>query len=342
MLRPLLLDWFTRSQRSLPWRHTHDPYAIWVSEVMLQQTRVAVVLDRYREFLERFPTVQSLARATEAEVLTVWSGLGYYRRARMLHRGAQQVCAEHGGQLPGTFAALLALPGIGPYTASAIASIAFGEPVAAVDGNVERVVLRLVGADAGQGTVLRRVQACADQLLDPDSPGNWNQAMMELGATVCLPRAPHCEACPWIAACATRGEHLTVKRPPMRSVAVAYHWTVRGAGDRQNLLLVQRDQEQTVMAGMWELPEAADHAHDPAQPLLRLRHAIMQMNYEVAIYPGEATLRLPSKRTFRWVTQKQAQALPLTGLARKVMQRLGWLPARKSLVAAPKIKAQKM
>ncbi len=316
-----------------------------MSEILLQQTRVATVIERYREFLERFPTVCALAEATEAEVLTAWSGLGYYRRARMLHQAAREVCARHGGVVPGSAAELRALPGIGRYTAAAIASIAFGEAVAAVDGNVERVVLRLTGAGltgAGPGTAVaaseegRRVQADADRLLDHAAPGEWNQAMMELGATVCLPRGPRCEVCPWVEVCRTRGEHPVRKRAAMRAEALSFEWVVRQSSKREpveRVWLVQRDERQSVMPSMWELP-AADGAD--GEPVLGLRHAIMQVNYQVTIYAVEAaTARRSRQRGGRWVTAEEAGRMPLTGLTRKVMQRMGWLPVGGARRAKP-------
>ncbi|HEV2214338.1 MAG TPA: A/G-specific adenine glycosylase, partial [Terracidiphilus sp.] len=212
-LRWRLLDWYGDNQRNLPWRGSADPYAIWVSEIMLQQTRVAVVVERYTAFLSRFPTIQSLAAAPEQDVLALWSGLGYYRRARMLHKAAQFVVEHHAGCLPKTAAELRLLPGIGVYTAAAIASNAHSERVAVVDGNVERVLCRLYGWEApgrtGSSLMRRRIQAEADKLVDPRRPGDFNQAMMELGATVCAPRNPRCLACPLAIECATRGEHRT-------------------------------------------------------------------------------------------------------------------------------------
>jgi len=198
--RDALLNWYALNQRDLPWRRSTDPYAIWVSEIMLQQTRVAVVVDRYKAFLERFPSILALALAPEQDVLALWSGLGYYRRARMLHKAAQFVADQLQGSLPATAEALRALPGIGPYTAAAIASIAYGESVAVVDGNVERVLCRLaewnVGSRAGGAAHKRKIEDLAGQLLDPTHPGDFNQALMELGATVCLPRNPLCLECP--------------------------------------------------------------------------------------------------------------------------------------------------
>src|SRR5437660_1864221 len=197
-----LLTWYREHQRPLPWRKTRDPYRIWVSEIMLQQTRVAAVLEHYKRFLKKFPTVRHLAFATEAEVLAAWSRVGYYRRARMLHRAAKLVATERSGRVPQTAAKLRILPGIGRYTANAIASIAFGEPVAVVDGNVERVLERL----SGERLPDERLWAVASDLLVRERPGDFNQAMMELGATVCMPRAPLCLSCPVVEMCSTRGE----------------------------------------------------------------------------------------------------------------------------------------
>ena len=200
--RRRLLAWYDRCARDLPWRHDRHPYRVWLSEVMLQQTRVAAVLEHYRIFLERFPTVQQLAAARESSVLAAWSGLGYYRRARMLHAAAKAVVTHHGGEFPSTVAELRNLPGIGRYTAAAIASIVFNLPVAVVDGNVERVLLRAFGDSPAE----KDPWALAEELLSRARPGDFNQAMMELGATVCLPRQPRCTICPVFELCATRGD----------------------------------------------------------------------------------------------------------------------------------------
>src|SRR6201996_3034477 len=197
--RRLLLGWYREHARVLPWRGIDDPYATWLSEGMLQQTRVATVIERYREFLTRFPTLHALAAAEESDVLALWSGLGYYRRARMLHRAAQFVVRELHGKLPRTATELRSLPGIGDYTAAAIASIAFGESIAVVDGNVERVLLRILGLPEEHNSRARsHVAYIAQALMPPPSvkprrsnpAGDHNQAMMELGATICIPRGP--------------------------------------------------------------------------------------------------------------------------------------------------------
>ena len=192
--RDLLLSWFQTFQRELPWRKNRDPYRIWISEVMLQQTRVAAVIPYYERFLARFPDVESLASAPQEEVLRLWSGLGYYSRARNLQHAAQQIVARHQGKFPRQREELLALAGIGEYTAAAILSIAFDEKHAVLDGNVARVVSRLeaIRGDLREPKRWNKLQASADRLLARESSGDWNQAMMELGATLCTPRSPQC------------------------------------------------------------------------------------------------------------------------------------------------------
>ena len=205
-LRSAVLAWYRRNRRDLPWRRTRDPYAIWVSEIMLQQTRVETVIPFYERFLKRFPTPRDLARAREADVLAAWSGLGYYRRARGLHAAAAVVVREHGGRIPEELDSLRALPGIGAYTAAAIASVAHGRPAAAVDGNVIRVLARIAGLKGRRDdpALRRQVEDIATRLAEGDSPGDWTQALMELGALICVPRAPRCEACPAATRCLAR------------------------------------------------------------------------------------------------------------------------------------------
>src|SRR5664279_4907056 len=200
-LRRSLLDWYDAHRRDLPWRRDADPYRVWVSEIMLQQTRVAAVLEHYARWMQRFPTIHHLAKAREQSVLALWSGLGYYHRARRLHQAAKVIAREPHGEFPRTEEAWRELPGIGRYTAAALASIAFGEPVAVVEGNVARVLERMFGEAKGREDAWHQAEA----LLDRTRPGDFNQAMMELGATVCTPRAPQCLLCPLITWCATRG-----------------------------------------------------------------------------------------------------------------------------------------
>jgi len=268
LFREKLLAWYDAHARDLPWRQpprakgTRDPYRVWVSEIMLQQTRVAAVIAHYHEFLRRFPTVEKLAAAREASVLAAWSGLGYYRRARMLHRAAKVVVRELGGKFPASAEGWRELPGVGRYTAGAIASIAFGEPVAVVDGNVERVLQRV----SGQRLAGERLWAAADGLLDRGWPGDFNQAMMELGATVCTPRAPACLTCPVVDLCATRGEMAGgAKAAQQKKREIDYALALRSENARDGaVFLVQRPRDARLMPGMWELPEIPSGAKAPS------------------------------------------------------------------------------
>ena len=253
-LRTDLLDFYDRRKRDLPWRRDHDPYRILVSEIMLQQTRVDTVIHYYEAWLRRFPDVDALAAADEGTVLKAWEGLGYYRRARNLHAAARVVRDRWDGALPSTDAALRELPGVGEYTAGAVASIAFGQVVPAVDGNVRRVLARLFDEAKPTGRWLRETAAA---LVDPDRPGDWNQALMELGATVCTPRAARCESCPVVWACAARAAGTvaerpapTVRRPPRTAViALAVLRTPDGE------VLLERRGSDGLLGGMWALPE---------------------------------------------------------------------------------------
>jgi A/G-specific adenine glycosylase len=350
-LRRHLIEWYERNRRDLPWRNNQNPYGIWVSEIMLQQTRVAVVVERYRAFMARFPTLASLAEAPEQDVLALWSGLGYYRRARMLHKAAQFVANNYEGSLPATSVELRALPGIGVYTAAAIASIAYGEPVAVVDGNVERVLCRMAGWEsasrAGAAVLRRKIEKMAAQLVDPERPGDFNQAVMELGATVCLPRNPKCLVCPVSADCKTRGEHKTSSRPRMLSREVAYALSVRmgrssgkarGPGSRE-VLLEQRPDTQTVMPGMWELPALRDSAVPEKDLRMTVRHAIMQVNYYVRIrtvFEDDVDAMTVPGGDRRWVPLGKAAGMALTGLTRKVLSRAHLLPTMALDTIAPR------
>jgi A/G-specific adenine glycosylase len=349
-VRRSLLQWYARNRRDLPWRNSSDAYAIWVSEIMLQQTRVAVVVERYQAFLGRFPSLAALALAPEQDVLALWSGLGYYRRARMLHQAAQLVVRNHHGRLPGSAEQLRQLPGIGAYTAAAIASIAHGEPVAVVDGNVERVLCRMAGWDAasraGAAALKRRIADFAAQILDPKRPGDFNQAVMDLGATVCLPRNPQCPICPLRKDCATRGEHKTLPRAPMISREIAHALSVRigrrptktrGPGGRE-VLLKQRPASVSVMPGLWELPLLRESVVPEQELRMTVRHAIMQVNYRVRIRTVleedvEAVTIPGGKR--RWVPLAKAAGMALTGLTRKVLTRAHLLPTAALDAIAP-------
>jgi len=313
--RRKLLRWFEREKRSLPWRGESDPYRILVSEIMLQQTRVAVVTERYKKFLRQFPTVSRLARASESSVLAAWSGLGYYRRARNLHTAAKHIHPNSG--FPSSAAELAQLPGIGRYTAAAVASIAFCEPVAVVDGNVKRVIQRLTGKQV-------RDDACwklAQELLEARRPGDFNQAMMELGATICLPGMPVCGRCPVAGLCQFRGaEGRSIFVPqarapaPQRKKGILRYLLARRNG---SVLLRERSADASLMPGMWELPPLERHDLNKRRPILRLRHSITTTDYSVLIFEGGAR----NSRAV-WTPLRAVNRLPLTGLARKALHRL--------------------
>ncbi len=325
-----LLTWFDSHARDLPWRQNSDPYRIWVSEIMLQQTRVTAVLDYYARFLARFPTVAALAQAKEPDVLAAWSGLGYYRRAKMMHRAANVVVDEHHGIFPRTAEELRKLPGIGAYTSSAIASIAFGEPVAVVDGNVERVLLRVFPGDGSLAPHAKWFRERAANLLDTQRPGDFNQSMMELGATVCLPQRPLCLHCPVQSFCKTRGEHQAPPPKKMRNRQIAYALLRRDRPGITQVLLHQRPASASLMPGMWEMPEIEMLESDHNRVEVTLRHAITVTNYRVHVLrfsEQEARLRWPSwKNAQRWTKSSELSTLPLTGLTRKVLQRLQIMP----------------
>ena len=256
-----LLKWYRAVRRDLPWRRTRDPYSIWLSESMLQQTRVETVIPYYERFLDAFPTVRDLAAADQHDVLRLWAGLGYYARARNLHAAAKCIVAKHGGTFPRSAAGLAELPGVGRYTANAVASIAFQEPVAVLDGNVKRVLARMflferpINASASQTALW----SLAEEFLDRSAAGDFNQALMELGATICVPRRPACQSCPLKAGCAAfmsgRQDELPRKiakktTPVLRGVALAV-W-------RKDKLLLLRRPQTGLLAGLWELPGAVE------------------------------------------------------------------------------------
>ncbi|MGA8530477.1 MAG: A/G-specific adenine glycosylase [Acidobacteriaceae bacterium] len=330
IFRERLLAWFDAHARDLPWRQTLDPYAIWVSETMLQQTRVSVVVEYYTRFLTRFPTLESLAQADDTEVLTQWSGLGYYRRARALHEAAKAVVAEHGGAIPRNAAALTRLPGVGIYTAAAVASIAFGEAVPAVDGNVERVLTRYFGHEPVPGVARSgQLRRAAEDLVDRQRPGDFNQAMMELGATVCLPRSPQCLVCPVREGCATRGEHAAPRTKKMLSQKTALALVQRRQWPRAEVLLEQRPADASQMPGMWELPLLKEGQESESMQLLTVRHSITNTNYYVTVYGltvNEQKLLARSTGDRAWVPVLDLNDQPLTGLTRKILKRLKVLP----------------
>lgn len=256
-LQETLLGWYEACRRDLPWRRTRDPYAIWVSEIMLQQTRVETVIPYYERFLTRFPTAMALAEAPPDDVLAMWSGLGYYRRARLLLEGARAVAAK-GGAVPGDREGLLEVPGIGRYTAGAIASIAFGQPVGLVDGNVARVLARLFAIDEDmRKRGMRTAEKVADEIVARRDPGAWNQALMELGATVCTPRAPACDACPLARVCRARAEGRVAELPVLsekKAPLARRVQSVVATRAADGAILLARRRGDGLFGGLWEPP----------------------------------------------------------------------------------------
>jgi A/G-specific adenine glycosylase len=329
-----LLAWYRRHRRALPWRETRDPYRIWVSEIMLQQTRVTAVIPYYERFLERFPNVEALAAAREQELLECWSGLGYYRRARQMQQAARRIVAEHGGSFPDSYDGLKELPGIGGYTAAAIASIAFGRPFAVVDGNVIRVLTRLLddGRDVTQAATRAGLAACAQQLLESAGrcdAGHYNQAMMELGATLCLPRSPQCLICPVEEFCQARRAGSQLDRPHKKAKEKAQQLQLAVILVRrgENLLLRQRPAEALIMPGFWELPQAEGPrveagcfsalGIEPNGLLGEFRHAITFRSYRGRVHGGVLLGKMP--QNYRWISSTRLPKLPLTTITRKAL-----------------------
>jgi A/G-specific adenine glycosylase len=321
----LLLAWYAKGHRDLPWRRTNDPYYIWVSEIMLQQTRAQAVIPYYERFLKRFPSADALAQSSEEEVLAVWSGLGYYSRARNLRRAAQQIQAA--GGFPREYDAIKQLPGVGDYTAAAIASIAFGLPHAVADGNVFRVVAR-VENDASDITAPRtreRFRAVAQEWLDPHNPGAFNQALMELGATVCLAKNPLCLVCPLTELCRGRAEGTTEQLPvklrrvePVRIDSIVLLVRRRG-----RVLLRQRDASARRMAGFWELPAPEElPGVCVGETLGTFRHTITHHHYTIEVAHATAE---KAGSPFRWFRPAQMPRIPLSTTARKALEMAGLL-----------------
>jgi len=351
-LRESLLSWFRTYQRDLPWRKNRHPYRIWVSEIMLQQTRVAAVIPYYEKFLARFPDVESLAAAPQEEVLRLWSGLGYYSRARNLQKAAQQIVAKHSGKFPRQREELLALAGIGEYTASAILSIAFDDEHAVLDGNVARVVSRLnaIRGDLREPKRWCDLQSSADQLLERDSAGDWNQAMMELGATICLPRSPQCLLCPVATFCAGRklgiAESLPEKRKKRATVSVQLVSVVLLDAKNRSLVLPAPtaltknnadDHVPSLVAKLWHFPTVSAPAN--SQPALeqllhrelnvrsaksirpelldKVRHTVTYRIISIAAYLIRVK-QLPKISGARYLPLREIQSLPVSNLTRKI------------------------
>lgn len=350
IFRRALLSWFKQFQRDLPWRRAKDPYLIWVSEIMLQQTRVAAVIPFFQRFVERFPNVRALAEAHQDEVLRCWSGLGYYGRARNLQRAARKIVELHKGKFPSQEAEVLALPGVGSYTAAAVCSIAFRAKRAVLDGNVARVLARL-GAIRGDVREHGRWQGLARQaqaLLDPRVPGDWNQSMMELGATVCMPRAPLCLLCPVAKFCEARKsgnpDAFPEKRKKREAVEVVLAAAVCQTPSGRSLLLAPPGKRSgqpapedvaTLVSGMWHFPTVAvraraqaelesyvlrltgQHSVTPPEPLRKVRHAVTYR--KVVVLPFRIALASePRISGAKAIWLENLSDLPVSNLTRKI------------------------
>lgn len=329
-LSKALMAWYGQNKRDLPWRRTDDPYAVWISEVMLQQTQVKTVVPYYRRFMELFPSLDRLARADLQLVLKAWEGLGYYSRARNLHRAARIVCEQMGGRFPDQWDDLRQLPGVGDYIASAVASIALHLPHAVVDGNVKRVLARIfmINVPVNQASAHKEFQQQADRLLDLARPGEFNQALMELGALICLPRRPLCRQCPLTYFCRAAGAGMvmnfplrTRRRPvPTKEIAAAAIWK------QGRLLLIQRP-AQGLLGGLWELPAIIVPAgQDPQETCIAqvkktlnldisiqrsstvVNHSYTHFKIRMTLYESrwlQGKVRLQGPEAFHWITPDQ-------------------------------------
>jgi A/G-specific adenine glycosylase len=339
-----LLGWFRAHRRELPWRASRDPYRVWVAEVMLQQTRIAAVLPYYERFLERFPGVESLAVAREDEVLRLWSGLGYYSRARNLHRAAKEMVARHGGTFPREIDAALALPGIGGYTAAAVLSIAYDVPLAVLDGNVARVLARIgaMRGDLWAGGRWQRLSKIAQRLLPRDAAGDWNQALMELGETMCTPQSPRCDACRVSRWCRARALRLTDKIPTPRRKRAPVKLRIAAAvlRDPRGRTLLVKDpgaHDHVLFSRMWQFPalkvtrnakaELAEHLRATLgvdctngaslEALPAARHGVTFRN--ITLLPFLACVaELPERPRTRAISLDKLSQLPVSSATRKI------------------------
>jgi A/G-specific adenine glycosylase len=330
VFRRHLLAWYAAAQRSLPWRASRDPYRIWISEVMLQQTRVAAVLPYYERFVARFPTVSDLAAADITEVLLYWAGLGYYSRARNLHAAARLIAER--GSFPSTYEEIRALPGVGDYTAAAVASIAFQLPYAVLDGNVARVLAR-ISAEPGNvraGPIRERLLAFAGELLDRRDPGGFNQALMELGATICVPKTPQCSSCPVLLQCAARAQGLEKELPILASKPASTSTAVRLLiiARSDEVLLRPAPEDSVRLAGLWHLPDTALLPDAKIlQEIARFRHTIVRTKYECRVAVADLDGGL-APSGFVWVPMDNLNGLPLSTTARKALAFYGKRPHR--------------
>ncbi|MBI4972128.1 MAG: A/G-specific adenine glycosylase [Candidatus Omnitrophica bacterium] len=324
-----LLAWYRINKRDLPWRKTRDPYAIWISEIMLQQTQVDTVIPYFNQWLKRFPNVKTLAASDENEVLKAWEGLGYYTRARNLHRAAKEIITKYNGKIPETKDVIMTLPGIGRYTAGAILSIAFNQPVALVDGNVMRVFSRLfdIHSDVAAQTTQKKIWALAGALVPEKNPGDFNQALMELGATICTNGSPSCLICPLAGECISLEKsdpsQLPVKK--IKTKIQKFSGWIFVIENKGKFLIEQRPAGQ-VMGGLWEFPSLmkADADHFPNKETVgkikaaftkfRGEYRVARINYKPGLFKKDKS------EIFCWITPKEFSKFTFSAPSRKVLE----------------------
>jgi A/G-specific adenine glycosylase len=347
ILQQSLLEWYDVHLRDLPWRNVTDPYPVWISEVMLQQTQVQTVIPYYLKFLERFTSIAALAQADTDALLRLWAGLGYYSRARNLQKAAQIIVGHFGGGFPQNYSDVLGLPGIGRYTAAAIVSIAFGQPYAVLDGNVSRVLARLlsISGDPKSPKVQKRLWEAAQQLLPATRPGDFNQAVMELGATVCSPRQPRCLLCPWTRHCLARQQGLQELLPEKaqraktrRSLHAAIVVQHRGR------FLIVRRSDQRLLKGFWEFPsielptkgnavkmvqrfigDTYGHKVESLEPLIAINHSITTRRIELQVFQAKLAVGASSKMNdpdCRWVRLRDMGRYPFAAASQRIVDAL--------------------
>jgi A/G-specific adenine glycosylase len=323
-LRRALLAWYEANARDLPWRRERDPYRVWLSEVMLQQTRVEAAIPYYHRFLQAYPTLASLSGAGEGQVLKLWEGLGYYARARHFLEAVKEVQAAYGGRVPEDPAVFGGLPGVGPYTRAAVLSIAYEKPLAAVDGNVKRVLSRLFCLE-GEAEDAGSLQALASDLLARERPGDFNQALMDLGALLCIPGNPRCAECPlkaWCLACREGKASLIPRRRRPKEVPLEEVEALLLS--REGKYLVHRRAREGLLGGLWEFPTLKPPVLPPEQvtrgeKLLVLEHRFSHRYWQVTLYAGELTGEAPEGPNWRWAAARELQDLPFPAVYHAVI-----------------------
>ncbi len=348
------MQWYAQKAAALPWRASQDPYRVWLSEIMLQQTQVATVIPYFERFTAAFPTVQDLAAVDQDTVLKLWEGLGYYSRARNMHKAAQEVVMTYGGIFPSTAQELMKLPGVGRYTAGAIASIAFGEQAPVLDGNVIRVFSRLfdIAEDVTQNSTQNRLWEMAEQLVPSEIPGDYNQALMELGRTVCKPTTPLCKDCPVQSFCLAFQRGVQEERPVKKKKAPTPHYDVTAGlvRNEQNQLLIAKRPEDKLLGGLWEFPGGKQDAGETLQACLqrelqeelgiqvavgaffmKVRHAYTHFKitlhvFECQFLPAGGTPQALECADWRWVSEAELSAYAFSAADRQVIEALQQRP----------------